>query len=117
MPKIDELPFERMKNIDWEKVDEGDAIVFGDALASYNDAIESRAKAKEAFMSRVSSFVIAIIVGGVVSVGDPRLAVYTVMIALSIGVVFTGIRLRTAAKMITKKLDDFNTAINKLPHV
>ena len=106
-----------MENVNWENVTDEEAIKFGNALSDFNDAAEAQALAKEAFTSRLSSLVVAVIVGLTISVGDPKLAAGAICLALTVGCVVTSGRYYMTKNAVADAASLLNTNIAFLPHV
>ena len=85
-----DLPLEKMNDVDWHKVTEAQAAGFGLTLAFFNDAVEQRAVIRAALFARISSLVTAGLVGvTVLSWATPGAAVAGIVAALSVSTLAT----------------------------
>lgn len=63
MPNAERLPTDALGDIDWNRLSEQQAATLGLSLGVFNDAVEARDRARAVMLSRVSSLMVAGIVG------------------------------------------------------
>lgn len=116
MSSLEQLPIREMNEINWNKITEDQAKSFGLSLGIFNDAIEVRDKMKAVFMARLSSLVVAVIVGGVsITWGDSLATIVGIGVALSVGTLASAWQLYRKNELVDIASKDLTSDIAVLP--
>ena len=111
-----DLPLDKVDNVDWHKVTEQQAAGFSLTLSFFNDAVEERAVIRAALMARVSSLVTAGLVGvALLSWATPGAAIAGIVTALSVGTLATWWGLHKANRNVARTLAAVDAEAVQLP--